>query len=193
MRYLIGLLLFIFLVIFIIIRIISGGGGEERKLPPSLASYADTETTVSWVGDDPTQASEKHRNVNINVGRNVATVTITKGYEGEIVSTHSFPMNTNSYSTFLKSLQKTAGFNLGNSDEKLRDQTGYCANGNRYSYDIYDGSGGQIQHFWSTSCPSIKGTFLGNPDFTAQLFKAQIPGYSLIVDAAMPIEDEDDF
>lgn len=179
MRYLIGLLLFIFLVIFVIIRLLSGGGGEEKKLPTSLASYADTSTVVRWIQNNPTQASETHRQVTIEVGQDVAALTVTKGYEGEILKTQSFPMNTSAYADFLLSLQRSGGFNLGNSDKDLADGRGYCATGMSYSYDIIDGSGDEIQHFWSASC--TKGTFKGKPDIVRDLFQMQIPNYDELV------------
>jgi hypothetical protein len=176
MRYLIGILLFIFLIIFVIIKLLSGGSSEKPAVPPSLASYAGTSTTVRYTSDNPVQAAENHRTASIEVGNTAATLTITKGYDGEVMLTKSYPMSTEGYETFLLSLQRTAGFTLGNDDADVRDERGYCANGYRYGYDIIDGGGSTIQHFWSTSCKEK--TFNGLPDAVRRLFLAQIPDYA---------------
>jgi hypothetical protein len=175
MRYLIGLVIFIFLVIFVIIKLLGGGGSEKKDLPPSLSTYANSSTTMRYTIDNPTQASETHRDVIIEVGSDVSTITVTKGYEGEVIRTASYPMNPNAYADFLLALERTGSYTVGNTDEKFKDERGYCATGNRYSYDIVDGNGSAIQHFWSTSCKQK--TFRGDVKAVGRLFKAQIPDY----------------
>jgi hypothetical protein len=180
MRYLIGLVVFILLVIFVIIKLLSGGSSDKTELPPSLASYANTSTTVRYTIDNPTQASETHRDIIIEVGSNVATLTVTKGYEGEIVRTQSYNMNSNAYADFLLALDRSGGYTLGNTDKKVADERGYCATGNRYIYEIIDGSGNKVQHLWSTSCKEK--TFKGLPKVVNELFEKQIPNFGDLVD-----------
>jgi hypothetical protein len=175
MRYLIGILLFIFLIIFVIVKLLTGGSDEQPKLPPNLSSYADTTTTVRYKIDTPVSAAETHRVVTIEVGNNSAVFTVSKGYDGEVIQSRSYPVTTNGYATFLLSLQRTGGFNQGNDDESLRDERGYCATGNRYSYDIVRGDGSLIQHYWSTSCKQK--TFEGIPGQVQELFMAQVPDF----------------
>lgn len=176
MRYLIGILVFIFLLIFLIIRLLSGGGGSEQKnLPPALISYANTDTTVRYIIDNPTQNDETHRDIIITVGKDAATLTITGGYNGNIISTESFTGNPNAYAAFLASLDKSGGFTKGDNRASVQDERGYCATGNRFSYDIVDGDGKRIQHLWSTSC-GVK-TFKGVTGIVDQLFRNQIPNF----------------
>jgi hypothetical protein len=76
----------------------------------------------------------------------------------------------------LLGLQHTAGFNLGEDKDATRDERGYCAMGNRYSYDIVDAGNNRIQHLWSTSCKEK--TFSGEAGVVQQMFEAQVPGFS---------------
>jgi hypothetical protein len=174
MRYLIGLVIFILLIIFLIIKLLSGGS-HKPALPPSLSSYADTATTVRYTIDNPVQAAETHNDIVIEVGSSSADIKITKGYDGEVVKEQSFPMSNAAYANFLLSLQHSGGYTLGNTDPALADERGYCATGDRYSYDIVSGDGRRLQHLWSTSCKEK--TFKGRPDVVRQLFTAQIPGF----------------
>jgi hypothetical protein len=175
MRFLIGVLVFIFILIFIIIKLLTGGSSEQKNLPPSLISYANSDTTVRYVIDNPVQNDASHRDIIVTVGKDAATLTITGGYNGNIVSTQSFTSNPNAYAAFLASLDKSANFTKGSTDTSAQDERGYCATGNRYSYDIVDGDGKRIQHFWSTSC-GVK-TFKGDTSVVSQLFRNQIPDF----------------
>jgi hypothetical protein len=174
MRYLIGLVIFILLIIFLIIKLLTGGPSKPN-LPPSLSSYADTATTVRYIIDNPVQAPETHNDIIIEVGNSSTDIRIMKGYDNEIVKEESFPMSNSAYATFLLSLQHSGGYTLGNPDPQLRDERGYCATGDRYSYDIVAGDGSRIQHYWSTSCKEK--TFHGLPDTVRQLFAAQVPNF----------------
>lgn len=174
MRYLIGLVIFILLIIFLIIKLLSGGGSKPN-LPPSLATYANTSTTVRYIIDNPVQAPQNHKDIVIEVGSSSTDIKITQGYDGEVVKEQSFPMTDAAYTAFLLALQHSAGYTLGDNDPKLKDERGYCATGNRYSYDIVSGDGDRLQHYWSTSCKEK--TFKGLPDVVRNLFEAQIPNF----------------
>lgn len=183
MRYLIGLILCILVIIFIIIKLLGGGGSDNtQQVPKSLMSYADTGTTVRYTMDNPIQAPQNHRSIIITVGNVDANLTITKGFDGEIISSKNFDNTVNSYSNFLAGLQRSGNFTHGNSDPKFADQSGYCATGNRYSYDIISPEGTVVQHFWSTSC-GVK-TFEGNINIVQRLFQAQIPDFNSLTSGA---------
>ncbi len=174
MRYLIGLVLAIVVIIFIIIRLLSGGGGETKQT--LLEDYSMTDTTMRYVIDNPTQASQTHNQVEIVVGRSDATITVYQGYEGSVVRTKTYPMNTLAYRDFLRALRLTGHYTVGNDDPNFKDESGYCGLGNRFIYEIVDGSGTVIQHFWSTTCGEK--TFRGEAAKVASLFKKQIPDYN---------------
>jgi hypothetical protein len=173
MKYLIGVLIFIFLLIFVIIKLLSGGSAP-KNLPPSLISYANSDTVVRYIIDNPTQNDSTHRDIIITVGKDAATLTITGGYNGNVISSNSFTSNPNAYAAFLAGLEKSAAFTKGNTTASAQDERGYCATGNRYSYDIVDGDGKRIQHFWSTTCGTK--TFKGEPNVASLLFIDSISG-----------------
>ncbi len=180
MRYLIGLIIAIAVIIFVIIRLLIGGGSNTPQVTPAtLANYADSDTTVRYSIDNPVQAGENHRDIIIVVGDSSATITVTKGYQGEVLNSESYPTSVEAYRTFLLALDHSANFTKGNSNPAYKDERGYCATGNRYSYDIVDGDGKEIQHFWSTSCKDK--TFQGDVGITQQLFQAQIPNFADLV------------
>lgn len=181
MKYLIGLILSIMVIIFIIIKLLGSGGGDSSQTEPvnkSLASYADTATTVQFTIDNPVQAAINHNDIIVTVGRSSAVLTITRGYDGEVISSKSYPNSVNGYTNFLMGLQRSGEFTKGNHDPAVSDARGFCATGNRYIYEIIDPGGNPTQHLWSTSC-GVK-TFEGNISVTQRLFRAQIPDFNAL-------------
>lgn len=174
MRYLIGVILAILIIIFVIIKLLSGGGNPEST-KKSLLDYADTDTTVRYVIDTPVQASAEHRQIVITVGKDVANLSVLKGYQGEVINSKNYDNNRDAYANFLLGLQRSGGYTQGNDSKSTLDERGYCATGDRYSYDIVDGNGNRIQHYWSTSCGPK--TFKGKPGIVRELFREQIPDY----------------
>lgn len=176
MKYLIGLVVTILVILFIIVRLLGGGGGDEQPtIPRQLADYGATSTTMRYVIDTAITAPENHRRVEIIVGRDDAVINVQKGYDGEIIRSRSYDMSASAYTNFLFALDRTAGYTEGNDDSNVRDERGYCATGNRYSYDIIDGSGTVLQHYWSTSCKQR--TFRGDSRAVMRLFEDQIPDF----------------
>lgn len=175
LKYFLGLLVIVVVLIFIIFRIIGGGGDETVQPKPTLKSYATTSTSVRYTADNPVQSQSGKQELVIEVGRDNATLTIYGGYDRSVLVSDSFPMNEAAYTDFLMALDRTGGFTLGADDEAARDERGYCALGYRYGYDIIDGSGNSLQHYWSTSCKQK--TFAGESEAVKRLFERQIPNY----------------
>lgn len=178
MKYLIGLLVTIFVIIIIIIKLLTGGGGRTPIRPVTLTDYANTGTIMRMTIRNPIQASENHRQVQIDVGRDEASLTVYKGYEGEILSSNTFPMNSTAYGDFLAGLSNSAGYTLGKTGIGTTNGAGFCATGYLYNYQIVDPNGKMIQDFWSGSCSS--GTYKGIVGTTQQMFEAQIPNYNTL-------------
>lgn len=178
-RYIIGFAAVIILLFVIIFMIVKGGGGDSKgKVPETqkaLTSYSnndDITVTAHTIG--PITAPENHNEIEINVTNTQATINIINGYDDNIVNSRSYPLTTEAFSEFLSALDK-AGFTNGNTDEKLKDDSGYCATGQRYIFSIRDGAN-EIQRFWTTSCGGTK-TYKGNRSATLSLFQNQIPNY----------------
>jgi hypothetical protein len=180
MKYLIGLLVTIVVIIFIIIKLLTGGGGGVAQKPAPLSDYADMDTTMRYTVQNPTQATETHREIQITVGRDSSEIIIYKGYNSDVLTRKTYPMTEAAYSDFLRGLMISGGYTDGNPDKSLSDESGYCSTGDRYVYEVVDGSGDVKQHFWSTSCGEK--TFRGNVPVVQEMFQAQIPDYDTMTD-----------
>lgn len=177
-RYLIGfglLIVLLFIIIFMIMR----GGNDKPKVPETqreLTSYVtDPNVSITETIIGPITAAQTHDQVDIEVTNSTASIRVSRGYDGNVVSSRDYPVSTEAFSEFLSALDH-AGFTEGNTDEKLKNDKGYCAAGQRYIFTIEDGSN-TIQRFWTTSCNKTK-TYKGNLTLTVNLFRKQIPDYN---------------
>lgn len=179
MRYIIGFVLSVILLIFTFVLIFRGGGDDPASTPTAalkLVDYADTDVEMYLSVDYPVSADMTHTQTVFIVGRDTATFTAYRGYEGEIITSQSYTNNSTAYANFLRALQ-LSGFTTGIKDDKLNDERGYCPTGKRYLYEIKDGSR-SLQRYWSTSCSATQGSFRGKASTIRSLFVEQIPDYS---------------
>ena len=177
-RYVVAFLLAVGLIIVVIVLIIHGlvsGPSSAPNVPKNLTDYVGTGTSVQLTIDSPVASASQHKDIIINVSNYEAILTVTQGYEGEVLRSQSYPMSSNAYATFLRALNYN-GFTQGNNDPALKDERGRCALGARYIYEIINSNDDSIQRYWYTSCGN--GTFNGNPQSVRQLFVKQIPDYN---------------
>ena len=173
-RYIAGFLLAVGLIIIVIILIVKGLTSSPQKVL-NLDGYANTDTIVQLTIDSPVTAASNHHDIIINVGNTQASLTITQGYDQQVINTQAYPMNATAYGVFLRSLTLN-GFTLGNNSPSLADEQGHCALGDRYIYEVINGQGSDLERYWYTTCGT--GTFEGNISVIHQLFVAQIPDYA---------------
>ncbi len=183
MRYVVAFLIAIGLIVLFVIlllrAIFSGGGGDETpRQRINLTDYENTGVVMRMITDGPVNANELHRQIRIEVGRDANVVQIIHGYQGEIVRQERVANNVQAYGNFLRAID-LLGYTNGNESKQLEDYRGYCPTGNRYIFQIVEGSTIR-QQFWSTSCGD-SGSFHGQTDRILELFRAQIPGYQNIV------------
>jgi hypothetical protein len=183
LRYFIGFGLTIFLLIFAIILIVHHGGGKG-KVPETqkvLTSYADDSgAAVKETLVGPINAQSQHDEVQITVTNSSTTFELDKGYDGNAVKTKVYPMDQTSFAEFLYALDR-AGFTVGNTtDDKLKDDRGYCSTGTRYIFEALE-NGNDTERFWTSSCGSPK-TFKGNTSLVLSLFQAQVPDYDSLTE-----------
>lgn len=179
-RYVVAFLLAVGLIIVVIILIIHGltsGPSTTPNVPKNLTDYVGTATSAQLTIDSPVASSTQHKDIIINVGNYQATLTVTQGYEGQVLRSQSYPMSSSSYAVFLRALNYN-GFTQGNNDPSLKDERGRCALGSRYIYEILDSNGDDVQRYWYTSCGN--GTFSGSASTVRQLFQNQIPDYATL-------------
>ena len=173
-RYIAGFLLALGLIIIVIILIIHGLSGSSTPQPLNLDNDANSDITVQFTIDSPITAASTHHDITVNVGNTQSSIVITQGYDGQIDNLQTYPMSLNAYSDFLRALQIN-GFTLGNNSPVLAEEQGHCAIGDRFVYEVLNGSGNTLERYWSTSCNI--GNFEGNIPVIQQLFEAQIPNY----------------
>ncbi|SRR5581483_1965689 len=175
-RYFIGFLLAVGLIVVVVILIIKALTGTHKgPTPLDLPSYANGDVRVRLTIDSSVTAPDTHHDVVLTVGSNQSSLMITKGYDSEVVSMKNYQMTSSAYGVFLKSLAYN-GFTKGNNDPNLADERGHCAQGDRYIYEVIDGSGNDLERYWYTSCGT--GTFKGNISAVRTLFVHQFPDYS---------------
>lgn len=179
-RYFIGLALVIVLLIVVIILIVNHGG-SKNSVPGSqrpLTSYVnDPGAEVRLTINGPINAPQNHRQVQVTVSNSQTIFDLQQGYDGHILTSKSYDMTTNAFDNFLHALDH-AGFTQGNNDPSLKNETGYCASGARYIFELRE-NGNDVERFWATNCGGTK-TYKGNVDTTINLFQAQVPDYDTL-------------
>ncbi len=179
MRYIVSFLIAIGLIILFIIlllKIIFGGNNNSPESKVNLADYAHTNVIMRMVAQGPITANQDHHQVYIEVGKDDNEIQLVRGYQGEVTHEEQFDSNSSSYGNFLRAID-LLGYTNGDTSEERADYRGHCPFGNRYIFQIIDGTKVK-QQFWATSCGDREGTFRGQTEDIIQLFQAQIPGYS---------------
>lgn len=174
MRYLLSFFAVIGLVVVVFILIFRGLTGDEGvKNLKALTEYADTDTVMQFTMTGPIVSEQQRSAIRITIGNNENKIDILQGYDEVVSATKSYPSNSAAYGTFLRALD-LLGYNRGSENPNLKDERGYCADGNLFYYDIKNGDN-QIQRYWKTSCN--EGNFSGKVQDIEDLFKAQIPDF----------------
>jgi hypothetical protein len=178
MRYIIGLLLgigLIVLVIILVFKAFTGGSNTPAAPQIDLNSYATTEAVMRYTIDGPIISDQQHERIRVTVSSDQVLFEEIQGYQGKLKQSKTYPNNTDAYATFLHALT-LAGFTRGNPSVD-KDERGYCPTGRRYVYEGLSG-GDNIFRWWSDSCVTKEGNFLGKPSTIQTLFTRQVPDYS---------------
>lgn len=173
MKYFFGFLASLGLIILVFVLVLRGFGGDDGNSNKSpLTDFASSDAVVRLTVDGRIIADQEHRAYQITVGRSEVRLETLQGYEYETVTTKTYENNQEGFYNFLRALD-LAGFDRGEDTEDNDDERGVCADGQRYVYEIIQGTS-EEQRFWSTSCRG-DGTFKGNAAAVRQLFHKQIP------------------
>lgn len=176
-RYIIGFLVAVGLIVLVIVLIVRAliSSPTAPKGVSDLPSMVATGNSVQLKIDSPVSAVDKHYDTIINISNYQSTITVTQGYDGQVIRSQSYPMNTAGYAVFLRALNYN-GFTEGNNDPKASDERGQCALGTRYIYQVLDSTNSELQHYWSSTCGD--GTFQGKSATIRRLFVGQIPDFN---------------
>ena len=173
MRYVFGFLVVVGLIIFVFYLILHGGGSNQSPKTNSFLDYATTDTVMRFTQEGVLDYDQNHRSIQITVGQDQNSIAILQGYQGQVISSNTYPNNEEAYSAFLHALS-ISGFTI--SQKSALSDVGACSGGNKYYFQIIDGSGDTIQNLWNSSCN--EGSFGGNVGKIQSLFQDQIPDYS---------------
>lgn len=185
LRYFIGFFVTIILIIILIILLFGGGkksdknstGTTNSDKPASLQDIADTDSAVRMTIAGSVRANQDYYEVKITSSQSSNELQIIRGYENHVIRSKDYSNNLSAYTVFLRALQQ-AGYMNGDDSKALANDTGYCALGQRYIFEIIQDNK-VIQRYWSSSCgSSAPHTYLGQTALTMQLFEMQIPDYS---------------
>lgn len=159
------------------------GGDDTKKTTQTkkidLATYNKESSFIRLTVKGPVVASEKYQSYQIEVGQNYRELKIFKGYNGETATEQRYSNDSTAYEALLKSL-KRYNFTSKKSDFG-NDETGYCATGKRYIYELFD-HGNLVQRTWNTSCGTTTGTFNGSGTSSRSLLKKQIPEFTKLTE-----------
>jgi hypothetical protein len=173
MKYIIGILVTLGLIILAFILIFRGSGAPAAKVP-DVTHYANTNVVMQLTIDGPINAELDHRITRITVGQNQVNITTFQGYQNTVITNKSFVNNTTAYTDFLHALQ-LSGFTKGSNVTSLQDERGQCPTGNRFIYEVINGSQ-DTERYWRSSCGT--GNFRGTWAIVNALFTKQVPNYS---------------
>lgn len=180
LRYILGFLV-ILLILIVLGNLIFGGKKSTETTAPvvtqsTYADSAETNSAVTLVTAGVINGADMHRQIRITINNNTRTLDILDGYSGKILTTQSYPNTQEAYREFLSSLY-TSGFTKENAANVNPDVSGRCPLGTRF---IYTSAGipNVPDELWTTSCPTVIGTFGGVATAVNQLFQLQIPNYT---------------
>jgi hypothetical protein len=174
MRYFTFFMVAIGLIVLVLVIIIKSITGGPSKPSIDLNSYAGTSAVAQLIIDGPINADQTHQQIQVTVGNTNTYFAILNGYQGQVSTSKTFENNQAAFSVFLHALN-LVGFTKGNTDPKVSDDRGFCPDGERYEFELSQGSD-TIEHFWATSCGG-QGTYGGGVQQTLDLFQNQVPGY----------------
>lgn len=172
-------LVFLLLIVLIVNRGTKPEQDSSVRREDSLVDYANTDTDVRFTKIGRINARENHRVFQVTVGRSQRTITVFEGYEGRVLKRETYLNDEDAYRTFLAALQNS-GYTRAQEGARNVDPLGACPAGQRYRYDIIDGSETK-QSLWSTSCGNLKGTFAGRASTVRNLFEDQVPNYNAFI------------
>ena len=119
-------------------------------------------------------ADETYRSYQIQIAPNSRTLTVYKGYVGQVAGSINLGNNIPAYEQFVYALNKA---NLMKGNEltgENNDLRGVCAAGHIYEFQILQ-SNKSLKQLWTSSCSAARGSLNANLDQLTKLFIAQIP------------------
>ncbi len=144
----------------------------------------DADHSVTFSARGPIVASESFKSYKIKITSSSRTLTMYKGYTGQVVDKVSLDNNTDSYQQFVFALYK-ANLTKGNElTGDSNDTRGICATGSVYEFTVVAGAN-TAKQLWTSTCSGSKGSLSASADQLINLFMAQIPNVKDILSKSL--------
>lgn len=160
----------------------SGSSATSTITDTSQQSLLDTSpsSSVSMSVRGPIVAEENFHSYKIVVSPTSRQITTYNGYLGTVVAQETLDNNTAAYSQFVNALN-LAKMSAGNQPaDGEGDVAGVCATGRLTEFSILS-SEQPIETLWTTTCSGSQGTLRANSTQLSNLFIAQIPDASTLI------------
>jgi hypothetical protein len=182
MRFFFGflaLLAAIVVVILLVLGIVKSFNATNKPVV-SVSSYTLNDDkaldgVARYTVSGPVVADENYRQIIVTISKNTRSVEVLKGYSKTQEKVATLPNSPAAFKAFLGALD-AAQFTSKRDIATSADPRSICVSGNKYFYEFALGSDKKVDT-WTSSCSFRNGTFAGNSEGTAQIFKSQIPNY----------------
>ncbi len=153
-------------------------GGHKTPKPATLIDPVYDNATLIYTIEGPVVARENHDSIKVEVSADGRELDVLNTYEYNVVNKKNYD-NTPAAFDALRQALRTSGFMAQNRNSTETSIYSACPEGDRYIYQLIDGSGQEVYRTWSTSCGDTNvTTFAGNPALVRKLFTDQIPDYN---------------
>jgi hypothetical protein len=183
MRFFFGFLAFLAAVVVVILLIfgIVKNFNAGNKPVVNVSSYTLNDDkaldgVARYTVSGPVVADENYRQIVMTISKSARTVEVQKGYGKVVEKTSTLPNTPAAFKAFLGALD-AAQFTSKKDISGNLDPRSICVSGNKYFYE-FALNGEKKVDTWTSSCSFKNGSFGGNSEGTAQIFRAQIPNYS---------------
>lgn len=162
----------------------SDNGATDSPIPTNSGKTALLDTSadrsVRMVTRGPIVAQEDFHSYSITIAPDSRNMTTYVGYVGDTVEREQLDNNVRAYTQFVNALA-LADLMEGTPLSGEADNTdGVCATGYVYEFEVLQGTN-SVQRLWTSTCRGSQGSLDANLAQVTNLFRAQIPSYSRLV------------
>lgn len=152
----------------------SGSSSRQPDISREALLSTDLSRSVRMTLRGPIVADENFRSYQVVITPERRTMTVHKGYLGEVIDQVVLTNNVKAYEEFVYSLDK-ANYAKGTAFEAEYDDTrGICATGMVSEFDILKDNE-SVKHLWTSTCKGSPGSLNAHEPQLRNLFLKQIP------------------
>ncbi|MCL2869261.1 hypothetical protein FWF48_00410 [Candidatus Saccharibacteria bacterium] len=152
----------------------------ETAIAPSVLTTDLDSTKLDLTVRGPIVARENFRTYTISISSVQRVLTLTKGYQGDVISETTEDNDMAAFKQFAFALDRINAANKRQSTEQPNGLDGVCATGQVYEFKIIK-NGRTNTSLWTSSCSGSPGTLAVNTQQLYQLFSRQMPDFDSII------------